>query len=94
MCRLSEAELYCVNTKMLWIPELMQFDTVMSIRRYLPPSGTAGFDRSFVSGNRREPTPPPSIRDSIRLPMLIPPKLAFKKGEAAQSMPSHDRIAG
>ena len=39
----------------------MQFETGTSIRRYFPPSGTAGFDRSRVSGNSREPAPPPSI---------------------------------
>jgi hypothetical protein len=37
----------------------MQLDTGMSINRYFPPSGTAGFDRSRVKGNSREPAPPP-----------------------------------
>src|SRR5262249_54112102 len=31
----------------------------MSITGWLPPIGTAGFDRCTVSGNRREPWPPP-----------------------------------
>ena len=33
----------------------MQLEMGMSTRRYLPPSGTAGLARSFVSGNRRVP---------------------------------------
>src|SRR5262245_14276059 len=39
----------------------------MSISRYCPPIGTAGFDRSWVSGNRRLPWPPPrmSARTSL-----------------------------
>src|SRR5215471_7322728 len=32
----------------------------MSIRRYLPPIGTAGFERWWVRGKRRVPRPPPS----------------------------------
>src|SRR5215208_8517659 len=61
MCLLSEAELYCVSTKILRMSELMQFEMGMSTRRYLPPSGTAGFERSIVSGDRRVPAPPPRI---------------------------------
>src|SRR6266705_4667785 len=61
MCRFSEAELYCVNTNMRITSELMQFEIGTSTRRYLPPSGTAGFDRCAVSGNRRLPAPPPRI---------------------------------
>src|SRR4051795_8633711 len=41
--------------------ELMQFEIGMSTSRYLPASGTAGFDRSLVSGNSRLPAPPPMI---------------------------------
>src|SRR5258707_14355628 len=41
--------------------ELMQFEMGTSTRRYLPPSGTAGFDRSRVSGKSRLPAPPPRI---------------------------------
>jgi len=32
----------------------------MSINRYLPASGTAGFDRNCVRGKRRVPRPPPN----------------------------------
>src|SRR5258708_5290745 len=32
----------------------------MSIRRYFPARGTAGFDRNLVSGYNRVPLPPPS----------------------------------
>src|SRR5256885_1741223 len=34
--------------------------------RYFPPSGTAGFERSFVSGNKRVPAPPPMTMASVR----------------------------
>src|SRR3982751_4365226 len=61
MCLLRDAELYCVSTKILRMSELMQFETGMSMSRYLPPSGTAGFERSSVRGDRRVPAPPPRI---------------------------------
>src|SRR3712207_1156070 len=61
MCRFREAELYCVSTKMRWMSELMQFEIGMSTSLYLPPSGTAGFERVSVSGDRRVPAPPPRI---------------------------------
>src|SRR5215217_390430 len=61
MWRLSDAELYCVNMKMRISPELMQLETGMSMSLYLPPSGTAGFARSFVRGASRCPAPPPRI---------------------------------
>src|SRR2546428_646364 len=34
--------------------------------RYFPPSGTAGFARSFVNGNKRVPAPPPMMMASVR----------------------------
>src|SRR5207245_10379007 len=34
--------------------------------RYLPPSGTAGFARSLVNGNKRVPAPPPMMIASVR----------------------------
>src|SRR5574342_660479 len=43
----------------------------MSIRRYLPPMGTAGFDRCWVSGNSRVPRPPPSTRARTSLFTLV-----------------------
>ena|SRR5471030_515726 len=42
-------------------PELMQLEMGMSTSRYFPASGTAGFARSFVSGNSRVPWPPPMM---------------------------------
>src|SRR5688572_1114882 len=42
-------------------PELMQLLIGMSTSRYFPASGTAGFERSLVSGNRRDPAPPPMM---------------------------------
>src|SRR5690349_17017955 len=41
--------------------ELMQLEIGMSTSRYLPASGTAGFERSLVRGNKRLPAPPPMI---------------------------------
>jgi hypothetical protein len=45
----------------LLIPELMQLDIGTSIKRYAPPIGTAGFERVFVNGYKREPAPPPKM---------------------------------
>src|ERR1039457_3664554 len=47
--------------------ELMQFEIGMSTMRYLPASGTAGLARSFVSGKRRVPWPPPMMTQSTLL---------------------------
>src|SRR4030095_10637905 len=47
-------------------PELMQFEIEISTIRYFPPSGTAGFDRSLVRGNRRVPAPPPIMTARVR----------------------------
>ena len=62
MCLLREAELNCVSTKILLMPELRQLEMGISIKRYLLPMGTAGFDLSLVSGYKRDPTPPPRIK--------------------------------
>src|SRR5690606_14179477 len=48
-------------------PEFRQLLIGISTRRYFPPSGTAGFARSLVSGKRREPAPPPMMIDNVRL---------------------------
>jgi hypothetical protein len=37
----------------------------ISIRRYFPAIGTAGFERNLVNGYRRAPTPPPRITARI-----------------------------
>src|SRR5215204_2493624 len=65
MCLFKLAELYCVSTKILRMSELMQFEMGMSTSLYLPPSGTAGFERWSVSGDRRVPAPPPRITARI-----------------------------
>src|SRR5687768_9881672 len=66
--------------------ELMQLEIGISTNRYLPASGTAGLERSFVSGNRREPAPPPIITastltvfgaDRLPCPISPPPSLSF-----------------
>src|ERR1700734_3300162 len=63
-CRLTE--LNWVSTKIRFSPELMQFDTGISISRYLPAIGTAGLLRALVSGNSRVPRPPPRISEITR----------------------------
>ena len=55
MCRLSDAELNCVSTKIRLRPACRQLLIGMSISRYLPPIGTAGFERMWVSGKSRVP---------------------------------------
>src|SRR5438270_12810104 len=44
--------------------ELMQLEIGISTNRYFPASGTAGLERSLVSGNRRLPCPPPIMTES------------------------------
>src|SRR6266849_7019453 len=41
--------------------EFMKFESTKSIRRWRPPKGTAGLERSRVSGCRRSPRPPAMI---------------------------------
>lgn len=65
MCRFSEAELNCVRTNILVIPELRQFDMGISTNRYFPAIGTAGFDRLAVKGYNLVPAPPPNMTDKI-----------------------------
>ena len=42
----------------------MQLEMGMSTSRYLPASGTAGLERSWVRGNSRVPCPPPMMIES------------------------------
>ena len=42
-------------------------DKTPAVAAAIPPSGTAGFERSFVSGNRRVPWPPPRITERTLL---------------------------
>ena len=58
-CLFKDALLNCVKMYTLLIPQLMQLDIGTSMSRYAPPIGTAGFDRVFVNGYKREPAPPP-----------------------------------
>ena len=48
-------------------PELMQLEMGISTKRYLPANGTAGLERSLVSGNKRVPCPPPMMTESTLL---------------------------
>jgi hypothetical protein len=58
---LSEAELNCVNTNILFIPEFRQLEIGISTSLYFPAMGTAGLERLAVSGYNLVPAPPPSI---------------------------------
>src|SRR6516164_6521976 len=51
-------------------PELMQFEIGTSTSRYLPARGTAGLARSLVSGNSREPWPPPMMTERTLLTLM------------------------
>src|SRR5215212_11498162 len=64
MWRFRDAELNCVRMKMRLTSECRHELIGMSIRRYLPAIGTAGFDRWWVSGKRRCPRPPPRMMAS------------------------------
>src|ERR1700690_491703 len=57
----------------------MQFEIGMSTSRYLPASGTAGFARSLVSGNRRVPWPPPMMTERTLLTLIDWRPLCKKK---------------
>src|SRR5262245_4771379 len=57
-CSMSDCDLYCTRTYRESRSELTKFDSTKSMIRYRPPKGTAGFERSRVSGCRRSPRPP------------------------------------
>src|ERR1700678_2359507 len=61
MCRCNEELLNCVSRKMRFSPELRQLLIGISTIRYLPASGTAGFERSLVRGKSSVPAPPPMM---------------------------------
>src|SRR4051812_38360005 len=65
-CSASDCDLYWVNTYTARMPELAMFDSTKSMMRYRPPNGTAGFARSRVSGESREPLPPAMIKARYR----------------------------
>src|SRR5438477_2654017 len=70
MCWFRLSELNCVRTKMRPTSEFKQFEMGMSIRRYLPAMGTAGFERRYVSGKSRVPRPPPRMMASRSLSIV------------------------
>jgi hypothetical protein len=47
------------------MPELRQLEIGISTSRYLPPIGTAGFERLAVNGYNLVPAPPPNITASM-----------------------------
>src|ERR1700683_647036 len=50
----------------------MQLERVMSMMRYWPAKGTAGFARSRVKGKSRSPAPPASKTPSVSLIVQLP----------------------
>src|ERR1700682_1104849 len=62
--------LYWVRTTILKKPALTILESAKSMRRYVPPKGTAGLARSAVSGNNRLPSPP--ARTMARTRMVLP----------------------
>ena len=58
MWRSRECDLYCVSTAIWRMPAFARLDSTKSIKRYVPPNGTAGLARSIVRGIRRLPSPP------------------------------------
>ena len=65
MWRWRLADRNCVSTYTRLSPLLMQFDSGISMSRYLAAKGTAGLARNLVSGYRRVPRPPPSTNVTI-----------------------------
>src|SRR3954469_23236144 len=53
----------------------MKFESTKSMIRYLPPNGTAGFERARVSGSSRVPLPPAmtNARTWLRIAAISPP---------------------
>src|SRR5688572_33199678 len=95
MWRLSDAELNCVSTKIRRMSACRQLLIGTSIRRYLPPIGTAGFDRVAVSGNSREPWPPPRMMASVSCVMSRITTQARNQPFLTQLFPlAADRIGG
>src|SRR5687767_11241387 len=60
--------------------------TGTSMSRYLPPIGTAGFERVAVSGKRRAPWPPPRMMASVSLGTAG--RRYFCRGSGANARPS------
>src|SRR5579859_4431541 len=71
MWRFSESALYCVRMYTRRRSELMQFDRVMSMMRYVPAKGTAGLARSRVRGKRRSPAPPARRTPSVSFIVMV-----------------------
>src|SRR5882757_1481145 len=97
MCLLRLSELNCVSTKMCRRFEFKQLLMGMSMRRYLPPIGTAGFERLRVSGNRRVPRPPPRMiarTSSMALPLSHGTPGPAKAGTKLQENPDKNPRRG
>src|SRR6185503_2221874 len=69
-----------------------QLLTGTSISRYLPPMGTAGLERVAVSGNRRDPWPPPRMIASVSPDMNIASKQTARLPVRARQS-NHERGA-
>src|SRR5688572_18313476 len=98
MWRWSETELNCVRIATRKIPELMQLLMGMSIRRYFPAIGTAGFERILVNGCKRVPLPPPiitprtSFMDGIADLQVVMIHRAERSPGGSRSVPSRNNL--
>src|SRR5437867_28549 len=67
----------------------MQLLMGMSMRRYFPAMGTAGFERNLVNGCRRDPRPPPIMtpRTSFIDGMVVLHIVMIYRAERSRSVP-------
>src|SRR6185437_6798769 len=63
----------------------MQLDSVMSMMRYCPAKGTAGFARSRVRGKSRSPAPPASKTPSVSLIVQIPQAIHSRQTQISRA---------
>ena len=89
MWRLSDAELNCVRTKIRADLRVEAVLIGMSIRRYLPPIGTAGFDRELRE--RKEPRTPAAAEDDGEH-VVHRRSLAFRRTEAQYEERPHRAV--
>jgi len=71
--------LYCGNKQIWYNPLLMQLDSVKSMILNAPAKGTAGFDRSFVNGDKRSPRPPAIIIVNTLLRISLSPSFGCER---------------
>src|SRR5260370_33133522 len=68
----------------------MQLERVMSMMRYWPAKGTAGFARSRVRGKSRSPAPPARRTPSVSLIIRQPQYQTLSPDRWTAQLPSSD----